>query len=311
MFSGQGSQFYGMGKELFDKVTTFRKWMCKLNDMVQKNTGKSMIEELYNRKPKERNFNRTLFTHPSIFMVEYSLAQLLLSYHIQPNFVLGASLGEFVAASIAGVIDVEDAIEIILKQAEIIESNCKDSNMLAIIYNPNLYYENPILFKDTEFVALNYDSHFVISGEKKSLLKICSFLDEHEIIHQMLPVSFGFHSSYIDAAKAEYISFLKMKSFNKPTIGFISCLSGDQLTEISENYFWDVVRKPIQFQKAIRRLEKVYECIYVDLGPSGTLANFAEHNLNRDSGSQCYSILTPFNEEIKNLRKIEALFKMA
>ncbi len=309
MFSGQGSQFYGMGNQLFDNDLTFHKWMLKLDDIVQLNIGKSILDELYNRKPKDRNFDRTLFTHPSIFMVEYSLAQLLLSWHIQPDYVLGASLGEFTAASVAGVINEEDTIEIILKQAEIIERNCEGSNMLAIVYNPDLYYRNPVLFKGTEFAALNYDSHFVVSGKRKDLLRICSFLTEQEIVYQMLPVSFGFHSSYIDAAKAEYTSLLKMKLFNKPIIGFISCLFGNQLMEIPENYFWNVVRRPIQFQKAVRHLEKAHECIYVDLGPSGTLANFVKNNLLQNSGSQCYSIITPFNQELKNLMKIETLFQ--
>jgi DNA-binding MurR/RpiR family transcriptional regulator len=76
----------------------------------------------------------------------------------------------------------------------------------------------------------------------------------------------------------------------------------------SRNYFWDVVRKTIQFQKAVFRMEKAHECIYIDLGPSGILADFAKNNLARTLGPQCYSIMTPFNQELQNFRKIKALF---
>lgn len=124
-----------------------------------------------------------------------------------------------------------------------------------------------------------------------------------------MPVSFGFHSSAIDPAAKEYIDFLKMNTFNTPVLALISCIFVNQLTEIPKDYFWDVVRRPIQFQKAIDHLEKRHECIYLDLGPSGTLANFTKHNLTRDSRSQCYSIMTPFRQELKNLMTIETLFR--
>lgn len=308
MFSGQGSQFYQMGKELFNQCPIFHSWMVKMDDIIKEQTGMSVIKELYGSKEKWERFDRTFFTHPAIFMVEYALAQVLLDRGIVPDYVLGTSLGEYTAAAVAGVIRVKAAIECLLTQAALLEEYCINSGMLAIVYDPKLYYENPVLFKNIEFAALNYDSHFVVAGESESLAKISDFLKDKEIIHQLLPVSFGFHSSYIDAIQAKYTSFLAKMSFHKPVFPFISSLNGEQLTELPVNYFWDVVRKPIQFQKAIWQLEKKHECIYLDLGPSGSLANFVKNNLECNSGSQYYPIITLFNQELKNLRRIEALF---
>lgn len=309
LFSGQGSQYYWMGKELFGHCSTFRRWMLNLDALVFQKIGTSIINEIYNEEKKFGDaFERTLFTHPAIFMVEYSLAQVLLEAMVKPDYVCGVSLGEFTAAAVSGVMGVEDGIDWILKQAETFESHCQKGSMLAILHSPNLYSEIPSLFRGTEIASINYDTHFVISGATGRLEEISAVLKDQGVISQRLPVSFGFHSSYIDPAQEEYIRFLRGKSFNKPALALISSLTGEQLSEIPEDYFWKVVREPIRFQKPIQELEeRVAGCIYIDLGPSGTLANFTKKNLSQDSNSQCYPIITPFNQELKNIKAINDL----
>ena len=310
LFSGQGSQYYHMGKQLFNQHLVFHRWMLKMDDIVQQIIGKSIIAEMYDgKKQKYENFNRTLFTHPAIFMVEYSLVQVLLASGIKPDYVLGTSLGEFTAAAVSGIMKVEDILECLLKQAESFESLCENSGMLAIIDSPNLYHENLPVFKGSELASINYCSHFVVSGNNDKLKQIINFLKQKDVTYQLLPVSFGFHSSYIDAAGKMNTDFLKTKFFKKPAMPYISGLYGNQLNEISDTYFWDVVRKPVQFQKAVQKLEENQECTYLDLGPSGTLANFTKYNLSKDSISQCYPIITPFNQDLKNLKIIEGLCK--
>jgi acyl transferase domain-containing protein len=310
MFSGQGSQYYGMGKELFNKHPTFRKWMFKLDGIVRQNIGKSIIDEIYNeKKDKTEKFDRTLFTHPAIFMVEYSLARVLLESGIKPDYILGASMGEFCSAAVTNIMTIEDIVESLINQAITLETYCKNGNMIAIIQNANLYYENPLLFENSELASINFHSHFVISGEMEKLKFIVSFLKSQNINFQVLPVTYGFHSSYIDSAKKTNIDFLFTKSFNKPTFPFISCLYGNQVPEIPVEYLWDVIRKPILFQKAIQEMERAQEYIYIDLGPSGTLANFTKQNLSKDSTSTCHSIMTLFNQDYKNLQTIGNLFR--
>jgi len=90
MFSGQGSQYYQMGKELFILHSTFRKWMLKMDDFVQAQIGTSIIDKIYNEKRgREEQFVRTLWIHPTIFMVEYALTQVLLEEGIKPDYVWG------------------------------------------------------------------------------------------------------------------------------------------------------------------------------------------------------------------------------
>lgn len=309
MFSGQGSHHYNMGKELFTHHSTFRKWMLQIDDLVYRTIGKSVVAEIYNdQKRIDEKFDRTLLTHPAIFMVEYSLLQVFLEMGIKPDFVLGASLGEFTAAAASGIMGVEDIIDCIIKQAGIFESSCKIGSMLAVVDNPKLYHETPFLFQNSELAAINYHSHFVVSGEAEKLNQIKDYLNAKNITCQLLAVSYGFHSSFIDPAEKIYQKFLETKTFNKPLVSFVSCLLGKSLTEIPNNYFWEIVRNPILFQQAIQELEKQEECIYFDLGPSGTMANFTKQNLTNDPKMRCFSIMTQFNQELKSIETIKKLF---
>src|SRR4051812_8779412 len=101
MFSGQGSQYFHMGRALFEGNATFRHWMTRLDAMVRQSSGASVVETLYSDANRRSDaFDRTLLTHPAIFMVEVSLAQCLMDAGLQPDLVLGASLGSFAAAAV-------------------------------------------------------------------------------------------------------------------------------------------------------------------------------------------------------------------
>ncbi|MCC5467073.1 acyltransferase domain-containing protein [Pelosinus baikalensis] len=306
MFSGQGSQYYHMGKELYCKNAVFRRWMSTLDDIVYKNVGLSITDEIYNKtKSKADNFDHLLYTHPAIFMVEYSLARVLIESGIEPDYVLGASLGEFTSAAVAGIISVEETIECLLKQAKLIESCCELGSMIAIIHNPELYYQVQEISLNSDLAAINYFSHFVISGNSKKLLKIEEYLINRNITFQTIPVRYGFHSSNIDSIENEYIKKIHKIFFKKPGIPIISSLLSGNAIEFSPKYFWDIARQPIYFEKTILKFEKIGQFNYIDLGPSGTLANFVKKILNKDSLSQIYDVLTPFGQDIKKFEKIK------
>ena len=306
MFSGQGSQYYQMGRELFEHHPVFRKWMLRLNDVVVGLIGESVVDQVYARRPVEQ-FNRTLYSHPAIFMVEYSLAQTLMESGISPDYVLGTSLGEFASAALADVMKAEELLEVIVKQAEYFETYCEPGGMIAIIHDAQLYHEVPLIRENSELASVNYDEHFVISGQDGRLREIIRYLKQRKILHQSLPVTYGFHSSYIDPAAVAFKNYVFRRSYQLPRKPFISSLHGASMEKISHDYFWDVVRMPIQFSKAIQKLESGADTIYLDLGPGGTLANFAKRNMTDQSNSRSYTIITPFHQELKNLLKIKEI----
>ena len=310
MFSGQGSQYYHMGFELFQKQKNFQYWMRRLDHVASKAIGTSIIDILYDREKGNSDlFERILHTSPAIFMVEYSLAMVLIGSNIYPDIVLGASLGEFVAAAISEVMTPEEILIAVIQQAKTIEKECKNGGMLAILHEKNLYYDTPQINERSELSSINFHSHFVVSGTKENLEEIKSFLRDKGIIYQALPILYPFHSSLIDPAQQPYKSFLKHLKFKEPQIPIISCSSVGLLKRVENEHLWDVIRKPILFEDTIRDIETQGEHFYIDIGPSGTLANFVKYNLNKKSQSQSAMIISPFGQDIRNLEKITNLFQ--
>ncbi|MCX8130964.1 MAG: acyltransferase domain-containing protein [Clostridia bacterium] len=308
MFSGQGAQYYNMGRELFLMDSAFRGWMKKLDEMYQDMTGESVIKVLYDEKRmKIEVFSRLRYTHPAIFILEYSIAKAVMERGIYPQYVLGASLGEFVSAAISGVMSCEDALECVVKQAEAMEKHCENGGMLAIINDTKIFEEEPVLYQNSELVSVNYHSHFVVCGSLSGLEKIERYLKAKVYVFQRLPVSYAFHSSMIDPAGFDFKEFIKTKPLSSPRVNFVSCLTGGREESVDYGYFWDVVRKPINFISAVKEIEKMGECIYIDMGPSGTLANFAKYNLGSKSLTDIYSIITPFNNEKNLIKLVEAV----
>ncbi|WP_456363249.1 ACP S-malonyltransferase [Priestia aryabhattai] len=305
IFPGQGSHYFQMGRDFFEDNQIFKKWMLKLDEVAIQYIGHSLIDLLYdNKKEKGDKFDYTLFTHPSIFMVEYAMARTLIEHGIFPDYVLGSSMGEFAASAIAQIMSVEDVFQAIIKQAEYLEASCNKGGMMTIVHDHNIYNHEPSLNEKSELVSVNHDSHFVISGESQYLNEIETFLKKEGILTQRLPISHAFHSSLIDPAESMYKNFLEKQIYEKPKVSFISGLNGRLLTNISNTYFWDVVRRPIQFMKSIQQLEKEKSYIYLDVGASGDLANLIKRNLKSSSQSEVYKIITPFNNSCLNFRNL-------
>lgn len=306
MFSGQGSQYFHMGKELYDNDAVFRGSMVRLDDVVRQLCGKSVIEALCSEaRGKTEPFDRTLLTHPAIFMVEYSLAQTLMEAGVWPDLVLGVSLGSFAAAAVAGFVNVEDALTAVMRQAIAFEECCEPGGMIAILADPALFSED-FLSSRSELAAVNFSSHFVISAREMELAEIEAALKRHNIGHQRLPVSVPFHSQWINKAKAPFELFMRTIRPRPGRVPLMCCDQAEILSELSVDFFWNVVRHPIRFREAAERLEQQGARRYIDLGPAGTLATFLKYGRPAGSKSSLHSILTPFGFDQKNITALLA-----
>lgn len=306
MFSGQGSQYYQMGGDLFDCNAEFRNTMVELDDIVRDIINESILVKMHSKSQSDE-FKRTLYTHPAIFMVEYALARTLMKKQIFPDLILGSSLGEYTSAVIGGVLEPKDAIDLIIRQAVLIEKYCEKGYMMAILDNPN-HYKNSQLNDLSEMVSINSNMHYIVSIKEKNLEQVQKILNYKEIVFQLLPVSYAFHSTDLDPIESYYKSILKEKLFNTSNIPLVSSVYGEVLLEVSPEYFWKVIREPIQTVKAITRLESQNDYVYLDLGPGGTLSNLVIRNLSANSRSRTFPIINAFSKAEKYLNDIETYF---
>jgi bacillaene synthase trans-acting acyltransferase len=306
MFSGQGSQYFQMGKGLYDSNRKFRDWMVRLDDVARGLVGESVIATLYSgANAKADRFDRTLLTHPAIFMVEYSLAQTLMQEGVWPDMVLGASMGSFAAAAVAGVLEAEEALSAVVRQAMSLEEHGVPGGMTAILTDPALFEED-FLSRHSELAAVNFGSHFVVSAKRTELAQIEATLKQRQIVYQRLPVSFPFHSQWIDQAKTSFGAFMKSIHCKK---GRVPLICSDRTTTVSDlpaDYFWNVVRNPIRFREAAIRLDRERARRFIDVGPAGTLATFLKYSLPQTTSSTVRAILTPFGLDQKNLADVSS-----
>ncbi|WP_229518655.1 acyltransferase domain-containing protein [Massilia sp. PAMC28688] len=307
MFSGQGSQYYQMGKALFDQQPVFRRHMEQLDTCVHALCGHSVLATLYAPGNQMGSaFDRTLLSHPAIIMVEYALARTLIEAGIEPDVVLGASLGSYTAAAVAGALPVSEALALAVAHARSLEQCSAPGGMIAILDDPQLMQED-FLRLHASCGGVNFASHFVVSAPAAQCLQIEAELRARDIAHQRIPVSFAFHSDGIDNARASFEVRTEGIRAGRARLPIMCCEQARLLTELPPGYFWDVTRQPIRFPDAIAALERAGHYRYLDVGPAGTLAVFLKYLLAPGSASTCHTILTPYGRDTANFDRLMAV----
>ncbi len=301
MFSGQGSQYYAMGREL-RTIHYFEQTLCELDEVCRAMLGESVVAHVYDPNYAISDpFKQTLLSHPAIFIVELALAKTLIYCGVVPQYVLGTSLGSFAAAVVAQCIDEEQAMKAVIKQAEVIDS-CPAGSMIAVMDHVDLYYNNRDLSSLSDLAGTNFDSHFVVSLPKEYECDLGEVLAGTTF--QVLPVSHAFHSRWIDQAALPYLDYLKGLNISCAQVPLLCSLSTSITDTLSDRFFWDVIRKPILFYDLIDFIEKNQNFRYIDCGPSGTLTTFLKYALPAHSHSHTHTVMSQYGKEAKKIRSL-------
>ena len=305
MYSGQGSQYYHMARELYERDRHFKSDLRELDLLFSRLTGTSVLDAVYDKRfTKDIPFTRMLYTHSAIYMIEYCLTKLLNRQGVYAAYYLGASLGEFSAMSLAANTAPQDVIQMLVAQSQLCESQLTEGGMLAVFGSTDIRELLLSHVPSLELAAVNFNNHFVVCGDGIALRAAKAFLDKRKILNQEVAVSYAYHSSQFDMLEREFSNSLLDRAvrFNTPCI---SCSTQKILHAGYPGLTWDVIRKPVKFAETFSNFAKRGQFQFIDLGPSGTLSTFAKNIIaTQNLHSNHHSILTPYGCDVDNLSKL-------
>ncbi|MFC3051545.1 acyltransferase domain-containing protein [Kordiimonas pumila] len=305
LFSGQGSQYRQMGRELYDHIPSFQNTMQLLDSVFQEEVGMSALADLYDdHHLKSDRYDKTLLTHPAIFMVQVSIAKTLMANGINVTAVLGSSLGEYIGAVVAGAVEAEDMMRAIVRSAMIIEENCEKGGMLSVLGPAGLYYDDAFIREQTTFAGKYMDALIVLAGQPQALKDVQGYLAKKEVISVMLPVSHAFHSAALDVCRESLAQVFSDFEVHPLKMKFYSSLKGGEVHSLSASHFGKVGRNPINCASALSSLllANNYDTL-VDVGPFGSLAGIIK-KMPEAKSKACHVILSPFNSSFETTKGV-------
>ncbi len=286
MFSGQGSQFLEMGENLYNTNLRIKYYMDYLDNIFFLNTNMSFVDEMYKKKNSDLLFNDVGFGCAVLFAVQYSLAKVLMENNVEPDLLLGTSLGEFVALTVSGVLEPEAAIMYVYRVTSYIQARVEPSRMLTVIGNINKDYINDSYANGYGCIgAYNHDNHFIVSGLTEEVQKLNNYYEERNYLTVLLPTKVGFHNpNLIKPYKESCCQFLDQLKIYKPTIEVISTMTAKRVDYVNGEYLFNILSEPIRFSDSIKCIEKAsVPTTLMDLGPMATLEGFSNKIITSDS----------------------------
>jgi acyl transferase domain-containing protein/acyl-CoA synthetase (AMP-forming)/AMP-acid ligase II/acyl carrier protein len=255
MFSGQGAQFTAMGKVLYENEPMFRDAVDLCQELIVPYFDHNLVELICGDLPQEE-LNRTAITQPITFVMDLALAMFWQGLGLKPAAVIGHSVGEYVAAVIAGIVSLEDALKMVVVRGRLM-SQLPAGGGMAAIFAPEEDVQK-ILSQgyQLDIAAFNGPENIVLSGNIKELDRCIEALKVQNINAFKLQVSHAFHSTAIEPMLAPFSKVLAGISFHEPIIPFSSNLTGKLVTgaEVNREYWLRHVRQPVNFVKGIKSL---------------------------------------------------------
>ena len=282
LFSGQGSQYPGMGATLYRRFPVFAERVDECDRLFAPLLDASVRSLVLDEHADANRIDQTVYTQPALFTLEYALAQLWMSWGVWPSVLIGHSIGEVVAATVAGLFSVPDAATLVAARARLMQSVTEPGGMAAVSAPAEEVVPLLVDHADLALAAINAPDQCVISGGADALAKVIGTLRERAVRVNELSVSHAFHSPQIAEVSENFRAAIADISFREPVITLISNLTGKiaRGSDLANVEYWvRHIAEPVLFMDSMRAAARRGRHAFIEIGPSTALTALAKRCL--------------------------------
>jgi acyl transferase domain-containing protein/NADPH:quinone reductase-like Zn-dependent oxidoreductase/acyl carrier protein len=310
VYTGMGPQWWKMGRELMETEPVFKKAVKECDAEFLAISGWSIYEELL-KQEESSIIKETNVAQPANFVIQAALTQLLAYYGVTPDAVVGHSVGEVASVYASGALSLKDALIVSYYRSKLQHSITQGKgSMLAVGLSESVVRDSISPYEDVSIAAINGPTSITISGNTDSLNELHAKYNEMGVFNQLLDVSVPYHSPLMKLVKDQLLDSLKTIKGTKNNTALYSTVTGDLIAgdQIDNNYWYNNVREPVVFSKAIETILKDEFTVFVEVGPHPVLKNsILECLKNR---KDCHILQTLHKREGEQINFFENLSKL-
>ena len=269
LFTGQGAQHVGMGKDLCEACPSFREWIDSCAELLEPYLECPLLDVLWTGE----DLHQTAYTQPALFAIEYSLAKVYEEWGVTPDLLIGHSIGEYVAACIAGVFSLEDALRLVAARGRLMQSLPAGGKMFSAATDEATVRDAIGAVSRVSIAAVNAPQSTVLSGDGQAAEAVVEHLNQQGVKTTALKVSHAFHSPMMDPILDEFRAVAETVDFKPPDKTLISNITGGPWNDaqLSAEYWVEQLRGTVRFSDAMTYAESKKLQIFVEVGPRPTL----------------------------------------